>query len=36
MVDQLEIADLIVVNKLDLVSEDQKEAVKAYVHELSP
>ena len=36
MIDQLEIADLVLINKLDLVSEQEKDAVKAYINELSP
>ena len=36
MIDQLEIADLVLINKIDLVTKEQKEAVKAYIRELSP
>ena len=36
MIDQLEIADLVVINKTDLVSPEQLSAVKTYINELSP
>lgn len=36
MLDQLEIADLIVINKTDLVSKKQKGAVNAYIKGINP
>lgn len=36
MLDQLEIADLIVINKTDLVSKKQKGAVHAYIKGINP
>lgn len=36
MIDQLEVADLVLINKIDLVDNKQKEAVIGYVKGISP
>jgi len=36
MLDQLEIADLIVINKIDLVDKKQKDAVHGYIKGINP
>lgn len=36
MIDQLEIADLVLINKTDLVDKKQREAVIGYVQGINP
>jgi G3E family GTPase len=36
MLDQLEIADLVIINKTDLVNKKQKDAVHGYIKGINP